>query len=182
MIPRFFGRTTRSTRIAGSSTEVAIHDLRRRFVPLLSTLAAIGLALLPIVTTHPLLPDFGFLILITWRLLRPEIWNARTALGLGLVADLVAGNPLGQSMLLWTAIFIALEMIDARLGFRDYMMDWLIAAAAIAFHSLGAWYIALLMGSDVRLAVMAPQLGLSILAYPIAARLVLALDRWRLAR
>lgn len=170
------------SRIAGSSTEVAIRDFRFRFVPLISTLAAIALALTPVVMEAPLLPDFGFLVLITWRLLRPEIWPARLALGLGLVNDLVAGHPLGQSMLLWTAAFLMFDVIDARLGFRDYLMDWLVAAGALFLHALGAWYIALLMGSEVRFMVMLPQIGLSILAYPIAARLVLALDRWRLAR
>jgi rod shape-determining protein MreD len=170
------------SRIAGSDAEVALHDFRRRFVPLLSTLAAILLALLPIVAAAPLLPDFGFLALITWRLLRPEIWTPRMALGLGLAADLIAGHPLGQSMLLWTAAFLVFDLIDSRLGFRDYWMDWLIAAGALILHSVGGWYIALLMGSDVRFAVMLPQIGLSILAYPLAARLVLALDRWRLAR
>ena len=170
------------SRIAGSSTEVAIRDFRFRFVPLLSTLAAIALALTPVVMEAPLIPDFGFLVLITWRLLRPEIWPARLALGLGLFNDLVAGHPLGQSMLLWTATFLMFDVIDARLGFRDYLMDWLIAAGALFLVALGTWYIALLMGSDVRFMVMLPQIGLSILAYPIAARLVLALDRWRLAR
>ena len=170
------------SRIAGSSREVAIRDLRFRFVPLLSTVAAILLALMPIVMTTPLLPDLGLLALLTWRLLRPEIWPARLALGLGLVNDLVAGLPLGQSMLLWTAIFLVLDLIDSRLGFRDYMMDWLIAAGAIFFHALGAWYIGLLMGSDVRFSILLPQIGLSILAYPIVARIVLALDRWRLGR
>ena len=170
------------SRIAGSDAEVAIHDLRRRFVPLLSTLAAILLALLPIVAATPLLPDFGFLVLITWRLLRPEIWTPRMALGLGLVADLVAGHPLGQSMLLWTATFLAFDLVDSRLGFRDYWMDWLVASSALILHTVGAWYIALLMGSDVRFAVIVPQMGLSILAYPVAARLVLGLDRWRLMR
>ena len=169
------------SRIAGSETEVAIGDLRRRFVPLASTIAAILLSLLPIVAPAPLVPDFGFLLLIAWRLLRPEIWTVRTALGLGLVADLVSGHPLGQSMLLWTGLFLAFEIVDSRLGFRDYWMDWLVAAAAIAFHGLGAWYIALLMGSDLALWLMAPQLALTILLYPFAARLVLALDRWRLA-
>lgn len=170
------------SRIAGSEAEVALHDLRRRFVPLLSTVAAILLALLPIVAAAPLLPDLGFLLLITWRLMRPEIWTPRMALGLGLLADLVSGNPLGQSMLLWTAAFLALDLIDSRLGFRDYWMDWLIAAAALILYTVGGWYIALLMGADVRFAVMLPQMGLSVLAYPVAARLVLALDRWRLAR
>ena len=170
------------SRIAGSSSEVAYRELRRRFVPLLSTLAAILLAQLPIVVSSPLLPDFGFLLLITWRLLRPEIWTARMALGLGLVADLVTGDPLGQNMLLWTTTFLALDLIDSRLGFRDDWMDWLIAAAAIIFHTAGAWYIALLMGAQVRMAVMFPQIGLSVLAYPVAARIVLGLDRWRLMR
>ena len=170
------------SRIAGSSAEVAMRDLRRRFVPVASTIFAILLALLPIVMTAPLLPDLGFLVLLTWRLLRPEIWTAQTALMLGLVSDLVAGHPIGQSMALWTMTFLALDLLDSRLGFRDYLMDWLIAAGAIIFHTAGVWYIALLMGSDVRFGIMIPQIGLSVLAYPVAARLVLALDRWRLAR
>ena len=170
------------TRIAGSDAEVALHGLRRRFVPAISTIAAIALALLPIVASAPLLPDLGFLMLITWRLMRPEIWTPRDALVLGLLADLVAGHPLGQSMLLWTGAFLAFDLIESRLGFRDYWMEWSIAAGALIFHTVGAWYIALLMGSDVRFSVMAPQIGLSVLAYPLAARLVLALDRWRLAR
>ena len=170
------------SRIAGSEAEVAVFDLRRRYVPLLSTFAAILLSLLPIVAATPLLPDFGFLVLITWRLLRPEIWTPRMALGLGLVADLVAGHPLGQSMLLWTGTFLAFDMIDNRLGFRDYMMDWLIAAGAILLHAVGVWYIALMTGSDIAFGILWPQIALSILAYPIAARLVLALDRWRLMR
>lgn len=170
------------SRIAGSSTEVAIRDLRRRYVPFVSTLAAILMSLLPIVAVSPWVPNLGFLLLITWRLLRPEIWSAQVALGMGLAADLVSGAPPGQSMLLWTAAFLALDYVDSLLGVRDYWLDWVLAAAAMLFHSVGVWYIALLMGSDVSFAIMVPQLGLGILAYPIAARLVLALDRWRLAR
>lgn len=170
------------SRIAGSSTEVAIRDLRNRFVPVISTIVAICLVLLPFVAQAPTVPDLGFLILITWRLLRPEIWTANTALGLGLLNDLVAGNPLGQSMLLWTAVFLAFDFLDSRVGFRDFWMDWLIAAGAIAFQTVGAWYIALLMGSDVMVTLIVPQLIVGIFAYPVAARIVLALDRWRLAR
>ena len=170
------------SRIAGSSTEVAIRDYRRRFVPLASTIAAILLSLWPLVAAAPLVPDLGFMALVTWRLLRPEIWSAQVALGLGLFNDLVTGNPLGQSMLLWTAAFLAFDLLDSRLGFRDYLMDWAIAAAAIAAACAGAWYIALLLGSDIRFLVVAPQIAVSILAYPVVTRIVLALDRWRLYR
>ena len=170
------------SRIAGSEAEVAIRDLRFRYVPLLSTLFAITLALLPIVAASPWMPNLGFLVLISWRLLRPEIWSAQVALGLGLAADLISGAPLGQSMLLWTATFLAFDYCDGLLGIRDFWLDWALAAGALLFHSVGVWYIALLMGSEISFWIMVPQLALSVLAYPVAARLVVALDRWRLIR
>ncbi|HYI49462.1 MAG TPA: rod shape-determining protein MreD [Allosphingosinicella sp.] len=170
------------SRIAGSSTEVAIRDLRRRYVPLVSTLAAMLMSLLPIVASTLWVPNIGFLLLLTWRLMRPEIWSAQVALALGLAADLISGAPLGQSMLLWTLIFLGLDYADSLLGVRDYWLDWLLAASAILFHSAGVWYIALLLGAKVSIWLMVPQLCLSILAYPLAARIVLRLDRWRLMR
>lgn len=170
------------SRIAGSNTEVAIRDLRRRYVPLVSTIAAMLMALLPIVASTLWVPNIGFLLLLTWRLMRPEIWSAQVALALGLAADLISGAPLGQSMLLWTLIFLGLDYADSLLGERDYWLDWLLATAAILFHSAGVWYIALLLGAKVSIWLMVPQLCLSILAYPLAARIVLRLDRWRLMR
>jgi rod shape-determining protein MreD len=171
------------SRIAGSETEVAIRDLRRRYVPLISTLAAILLGpILPLVAESPWVPNLGFLVLLTWRLMRPEIWQIWAAAAFGFAADIISGAPLGQSTLIWTAIFLGLDSLDAWMGVRDYWLDWLAAAAAIFFHSVGVWYIALLMRSDVAFWVMVPQLVMSVLAYPIAARIVLSLDRWRLAR
>lgn len=170
------------SRIAGSSAEVAYRELRRRFVPALSTLLACLVSTMPVVVQSPVLPDFGFLVLITWRLLRPEIWPAYVALGLGLFNDLVSGHPIGQSMALWTVLFLLFDALDSQTGFRDYWLDWVVAAVAIIFHTAGAWYIARTMGSPIPFSVMVPQLLLSILAYPLVARLVLGLDRWRLAR
>jgi rod shape-determining protein MreD len=171
------------SRIAGSETEVVIGDLRRRYVPLTSTVFAMLLGLLPFVASTLWVPNLAFLTLLTWRLVRPEIWQAQAALGFGLLADLIVpGAPLGQSMLLWTVIFLGLDYADYLLGARDYWLDWTLATAAILFHSAGVWYIALLMGAKVSIIVMVPQLILSILAYPIMARIVLRLDRWRLAR
>jgi rod shape-determining protein MreD len=171
------------SRIAGSETEVVIGDLRRRFIPFASTVFAMLLGLMPIVASTLWMPNLAFLILITWRLLRPEIWQAQVALGLGLLADLIVpGAPLGQSMLIWTIVFLGLDYADHLLGIRDYWLDWVLAAAAILFHSVGVWYIALLLGAKVSFLVMVPQLLLSILFYPLMARIVLRLDRWRLSR
>lgn len=169
------------SRIASSSRDVAISDWRRRRVPVLSTVAAGLLALLPIVATAPLIPDLAFLVLLAWRLLRPEIWTAVTALPLGAFNDLVAGHPLGQSMALWALLFLALDFVDSRVAWRDYWMDWLIAAAAILFYAAGSWYVARLMGNAAEFNVMLPQIIAGVLTFPLVARLVLSLDRWRLS-
>ncbi len=170
------------SRIAGSSRDVALLGFRRQWIPILSTLAASLLALFPFVATWPIAPDLALMVLIAWRLLRPEMWQAHMALPLGLFNDLVAGLPLGQSMALWTLTFLVLDLVDSRVGWRDYWMDWLFAAAAILFCTAGGWYVARQMGAAAPFSVLLPQLGLSVFAYPLVARLVVALDRWRLQR
>ncbi len=170
------------SRIALTGADVRRKERRRRFVPIVTTVIACLLGLLPIVVTTPLVPDFAFLVLIAWRLLRPEMWSAITPLSLGLFNDLVAGHPLGQSMALWTITFLAFDLLDSRVLFRDYWMDWFFASLAILFYVFGEWFIARLLGSATEFGVMLPQLGASVLAYPVVARIVLALDRWRLAR
>lgn len=170
------------SRIAGSSRDVAILGLRRQAVPVASTLAASMLHLLPIVASWPIVPDLAFLVLIAWRLLRPEIWQAYAALALGLFNDLMAGNPIGQSMAIWTIAFLAFDLADLRVGWRDYWLDWLFASLAIAFNAAAGWFIARMMGAVIPFEAMLPQLVLSLFTYPILARLVIGLDRWRLAR
>lgn len=170
------------SRIAGSSRDVAFSNASRTYVPILSTILACLLTLLPIVVSSPFIPDFAFLVLIAWRLLRPELWNAYVALPLGFFNDLVAGHPLGQSAALWTATFLFFDFLDSRMVWRDYWMDWLLAAVAITAYAFGSAYVARTMGSTAGFSVMAPQIAASILTYPIIARIVLGLDRWRLSR
>jgi rod shape-determining protein MreD len=170
------------SRIAGSRREFALVGFRRQWVPVISILAASLLALFPYVATWPIVPDFAFLVLLAWRLLRPEMWQAHGALLLGLFNDLVAGLPVGQSVALWTLIFLLFDLVDSRVGWRDYWLDWLFAAMAILLYTAGGWYIAHLMHASAPFNVLLPQLALSIVAYPLVARLVVALDRWRLYR
>ena len=169
-------------RIAGSGRDVAMMGLRREWVPLLTTLGASLLQALPVVVTTPVVPDFAFLVLLAWRLLRPEMWQAYVALPLGLFNDLVAGHPLGQSMALWTATFLVCDLLDSRSGWRDYWLDWLFASLVIALYTAAEWRIAGWMGSHIQFQVILPQLVLGIFFYPVVARLVVSLDRWRLAR
>ena len=165
-----------------SADGYSYHVARRQAVPVLSTIAACLLDLLPIVAEQPLIPDFAFLVLVAWRLLRPEMWSAQTALPLGFFNDLVAGHPIGQSMALWTICFLAFDLVDSRTGWRDYWLDWLFAGLAIIFYTFGGWYVAGMMSAPIPFTLLLPQIALSLLAYPFVARLVLGLDRWRLSR
>ena len=170
------------SRIALTSGDMLAKTLRRRYVPVASTVAACLLALLPIVASSPIVPDFAYQVLIAWRLLRPEMWSVLIAIPLGLFNDLVGGHPLGQSVALWTIAFLAFDVLDSRMLFRDYWMDWFFASLAVVLYTFGAWFIAQLMGSETAFSVMVPQLVASILAFPLVAHIVLALDRWRLSR
>jgi rod shape-determining protein MreD len=170
------------SKIAASPTDLRIRALRRQWVPIVSTLVVSMLALLPVVMTSPIVPDFALLVLIAWRLLRPEMWSALMVLPLGLANDLIAGHPIGQSMALWTILFLIYDVMDIRVVWRDYWMDWFVAGLSIIFYTYGVWYIGHRMGNSIEFKVMLPQIGLSFLCYPIIARLVLTLDRWRLAR
>jgi rod shape-determining protein MreD len=170
------------SRIALTQSDVRMKDFRRSYVPILSTVAACLLALLPVIVSSPVIPDLAFLVLISWRLLRPELWTATTALPLGLFNDLVAGHPLGQSMALWTIAFLVFDLIEARIVYKDYWMDWAFAALMIVGYTFGDWYVGRLMGSQMAFSILLPQLLAGILVYPVVARFILALDRWRLSR
>jgi rod shape-determining protein MreD len=155
---------------------------RARLVPVLSTLAGSAVALAPFISVSPSLPPFGLLVLLAWRLLRPELWQAWVALPLGLADDLIGGAPLGSAMALWTLTFLALDTVDNRLVWRDYWVDWLVAAIAIIFCIGGAWLLARLTGGGGTVLAIVPQIAMSIFCFPAVARLCAKLDRWRLMR
>ena len=169
-------------RIALTQGDVRRRDLRRRYVPIASTILACLVNVLPIIVSTPIIPDFAFLVLLAWRLLRPEMWSVTTAIPLGFLNVLLAGHPLGQSAALWTSIFLIMDLVDSRVAWRDYWMDWMLAAVFILGYTFGDWAIGRWMGSTAEFGILWPQIGASILLYPVVARIVLVLDRWRLAR
>lgn len=170
------------SRIALTSGDVTRKHLRRKYLPIGTTIGASLLVLLPLVLTAPYVPDFGYLVFVSWRLLRPEMWTPRTSLSLGFLDDLISGHPLGQSMALWTITLLILDFIESKSMFRDFWMDWLLASVLILFHTFGTWAVAALMGAHIDFTVLWPQLAISVLVYPIIARIVVLLDRWRLTR
>lgn len=156
--------------------------LRNALVPVLSTLAGSAMGLLPVIATEPIVPPFGLMMLLAWRLLRPEMWPPWVALPLGLADDLMSGHYLGTAMMLWTIAFLALEWVDQALVWRDAWIEWGIASAAIVLIGIGAWALSQPTGSVTSALTLVPQTIGAILLFPAVLRITALLDHWRLRR
>jgi rod shape-determining protein MreD len=152
------------------------------YVPAMSVVAGSLLSALPIVSVSGWYPDFGFLILIGWRLLRADAWPAWWAAPLGFVNDILTGAPIGMSMALWTAVMIVMDLVDRRTIWRDYWIEWALAALLILAAETMEWWLAALYGAGFAFRSTLPPVLVSVLAFPIAAWLVSRIDRWRLGR
>ena len=137
---------------------------------------------LPGIAPAPVLPPVGFIVLLAWRLLRPGLFPLWAGMPLGLFDDLYSGQPLGSGVLLFSLTLLAIEVIEYRFPWRGFLLDWALAAAMIALYLALA---ALFSGAGltpVQLAVIVPQLLLSVVLYPVVARLIAMIDRLRLTR
>jgi rod shape-determining protein MreD len=149
-------------------------------IPAISVVAMSALAILPVVADRGGWPDFGFLMLIAWRLLRADAWPAWWAAPMGFVNDLLTGMPLGLSVALWTAVMLAMDLVDRRTQWRDYWIEWAVAALLILAAESADWKVAAWSGAAVPFTHMLPSLIISILAFPLFAFIASRLDRWRL--
>ena len=152
------------------------------YVPAMSVVAGSLLSAMPIVSVSGWYPDFGFLILLGWRLLRADAWPAWWAAPLGFVNDILTGAPVGMSVALWTAVMIVMDLVDRRTIWRDYWIEWALAALLILAAETMEWWLAALNGAGFAFRSTLPPVLVSVLAFPIVAWLVSRLDRWRLGR
>jgi rod shape-determining protein MreD len=151
-------------------------------VPAASVVVASLLCTLPIISNSGWYPDFGFLVLISWRLLRADPWPAWWTLPMGLVNDLFTGAPVGLSIALWSATMLALGLIDRRTMWRGYWTEWVLAAVLLAINEWIQWRIAAVLGADLPFMTILPPFLVSICAFPLSAWVVSRIDRWRLGQ
>lgn len=154
--------------------------LRLAGVPVITVLFGSLLTALPLIAQSPILPPFGLLLLLSWRLLRPDLWRAWIGLPLGLFDDMASGQPIGSAMFLWTVALIGIDAIEHRLVWRSYRQDWLIAAIAIIVCLSGGLFFARITGGGaVPFSLIVPQMVWTILLFPFVVRQCARMDRWR---
>lgn len=152
---------------------------RSIWIPAASIMAGSCVTIMPHVFTAPLMPSFGLLTLLAWRLLRPELFRIWAPVPLGLFDDLLSGQPLGSAMLLWTLCFLVLDMLDRRMLWRDFRQDWIIGTAMIAGVIAGGALIAWPGSSSPPVIPLGIQLAVSAVLFPLVTRIVARLDSWR---
>ena len=151
---------------------------RARAIPWLSVMGGSLVTIMPVVASLPLLPPMGLLMLIAWRLLARFALRPWAAAPLGAFDDLLSGQPLGSAVLLWSLCFIAIDLVEQRLVFRDFWQDWVIAGVAGAACLIAGRIIALPLGARIDLVLLA-QIVIAVMLFPMAARIVAWIDRRR---
>lgn len=151
-------------------------------VPWASILIGSFLVLLPIASALPLLPPLGFLMLLGWRLVRPGLLPIWAGLPLGLFDDLYSGQPFGFAIAAWSLAMIVVEMIETRFPWRSFWQDWFTAGLLIIAYLLAGWLFSGATPTVHSLIALVPQMLLSIVLFPLVARLVSKLDNLRLRR
>lgn len=144
-------------------------------IPAASIMVGSLIAIVPLVATFPVLPPLGLMVLLAWRLLRPEAIRIWMPIPFGFFDDLVSGQPLGSAVLLWTLSFLAIDLLDQRLMSRDFWQDWVLAAGGIGFCLIVGRLIATPLEAHVDTLLLF-QVIAAVLLYPFVARLVAWLD------
>lgn len=151
-------------------------------LPLATILLGSLTPVLPVITAGPVMPPLGYLMFLAWRLLRPGLLPLWIGLPLGAFDDLFSGQPFGSAIMLWSLTMLVIEAIEGRFPWRGFWQDWVTASALVTGY-LGLS--ALFAGPAVdiwRIPLVLPQLLLSILLFPVIARLAAMFDRLRLLR
>ena len=156
--------------------------LRVVAIPTGSVMIASLLPALPMIVSDPILPPFGFLIFLSWRLIRSDVWPLWIGIPLGFWDDLMSGQPVGSAVALWTAVMLAMDGLDRRVVWRDYRIDWVIGGVALAFVLVAGALLARAGDAADILRLVGPQFAISLFLLPLAMYLVGWLDRWRLRR
>ena len=168
--------------IYGKRINRAPYAWRVRSVPYVTIMLGSLLPVLLIADLMPLFPSLGFLLLLGWRMVRPGLLPLWAGAPLGAFDDLVSGQPFGSAILLWSLAMIVIELVETRFPWRGFWQDWFTAGVIAVSY----WFAALLVsgasGTPELLIVALPQALLSVMLYPIIARMVAGLDRFRLAR
>lgn len=134
----------------------------------------------PVLASAPVLPPFGFMLLLAWRQGHPGLLPIWAGLPLGMIDDVYSGQPFGSAILLWSLTMLLLEIVEARFPWRNFLLDWLVSAGLISAYLVISLLFANWAGAAASIEILGPQAMTAIFLFPLTGRLVALFDRFRL--
>ena len=181
---RPIGRLTKPLRMKRSNQsriDRTQSPVKMQAIPIASVLLGSMVTVIPFISSQAILPPFGLMIFLAWRLMRPGLWPMWVGLPFGVFDDMFSGQPFGSAALIWSAIMIGLELLDSRAIWRDYLQDWLIASVVLILALCAGLLFVGLAYARPAIITLLPQMLLSIFLYPMAVRICAWFDTWRLS-
>lgn len=166
----------------GSRINRSHSPLLANIIPWISILTASLLPIFAIFAALPMVPPLGYLLLLGWRLVRPGLLPVWAGFPLGLFDDLYSGQPFGFAILTWSITLLVIEAVENRWPWRAFWQDWFSASILTLSYVLLGWLLSGATPTLPSLIGLVPQIVLSILLFPVIARIVARLDDLRLRR
>ncbi|WP_108790829.1 rod shape-determining protein MreD [Erythrobacter sp. Alg231-14] len=155
---------------------------RANTVPYASIMLGSLLPIWILADVMPVAPPLGYMIFLCWRVMRPGLMPLWVGVPLGAFDDLFSGQPFGSAIFLWSITMIALELIETRFPWRGFWQDWFTAGLAMILYVISAMVVSGASVTEHLVVAAVPQMIFCVLLYPLFARLIAWLDKFRLSR
>jgi len=164
--------------VAGTLSRI---DLALRSVtPFLMTVALILLGAMPLSMPIdvPITPAFGLMAVFYWSVYRPDLLPALAVFALGILQDLISGEPLGITAVIWLGTYgIVLNQRKIFLG-KPFAMSWWGFAMVAVAAGAARWLISsALLGHMLDAHRMTTELAATVVLFPLSVWLFVATHR-----
>lgn len=156
-------------------------SLWRYAVPAVICVCLVVAMLAPLPLPVPAMPNLALLAVLAWVMLQPALMPPWLAFGVGALADLLFGMPIGVNATLFAVAAGSIRLLDLMLVDRSHLVDWLGVSLLLLACTLAIGPLMALAGRPVPVLPLLWQVLTSMIAWPVLLRLCVALQR-RLAR
>lgn len=143
----------------------------RYAVPAMTSMVMLLLMLAPLPLVVPIMPHLGLLAVLAWAMLQPGLMPPWVAFGVGAVADLLFGQPLGVNATLFAVAAGVMRLLERRIGRHGHGFDWAVATVVMLAVMACTGPLMALAGRPVPMLPMLWQAPATLTAWPLVVRL-----------
>ena len=152
-------------------------SLWRYAVPALASMALLVLMLAPLPISLPAMPHLALMGVLVWAMLQPGLMPPWLAFCIGMLADVLFGQPLGVNATLFAVATGVMRMTGRVFGRHGSLFDWLLVTGVLLGFALLTGPLMALAGRPTTTLPLLWQWLTSVVAWPLVVRLCAAIQR-----